>query len=417
ACNSGSLNGFYGNYIGTDRTGTVAMGNQALGIAFNSGNLNIIGNGTAAGANVICANQTGGITFNGSLADGNQAKFNYIGTDPTGLLNLANGGTGIICNGGASDNEIGGLLPGEGNIIAFNVNGAVSVNSNDSDFNLILGNSIYDHAVDGIRLNVGSNDDQPAPVLTGYANGPGTTTIFGTFNDDPNTTYRLEFFASSTSKQGQIFMGSTNITTDATGFYALAEVLAFTVTGAQPIVSATATDPNNNTSEFGVETVLNADILDLAVVSTPTNAALLTWQTPLESEKGPFVIEHRQGIADFQSLGQQDQYQRANDQFWYQYAVDRLVPGTHYFRLASRKADGSKAYSNIVAFDSQPEDGMNLNMPNPIRSQAELKLQIAESQALEVVMYDLQGAKVAQLYVGQVRQLSHQASHATLHLE
>jgi hypothetical protein len=48
-----------GNFIGTDVTGTVALGNGNYGVLFQGAPGNLIG-GTAAGAgNVICATDTG----------------------------------------------------------------------------------------------------------------------------------------------------------------------------------------------------------------------------------------------------------------------------------------------------------------------------------------------------------------------
>jgi hypothetical protein len=82
----------------------------------------------------------------------------------------------------------------------------------------------------------------------------GSTTITGTLNSTLNATFRLEFFASGAADpsgfgEGQFFLGFTNVTTDGSGNG------GFTVTlpvGAIPgqIVSATATDPAGNTSEF-----------------------------------------------------------------------------------------------------------------------------------------------------------------------
>ncbi len=52
-------------------------------------------------------------------ADGNVVAGNYIGTDRTGLKDLANG-TGIRIGRDANNNIIGGIEKEAGNIIAYN---------------------------------------------------------------------------------------------------------------------------------------------------------------------------------------------------------------------------------------------------------------------------------------------------------
>src|SRR5262249_4666333 len=80
------------------------------------------------------------------------------------------------------------------------------------------------------------------------------TTIRGTLNSAPNTQFRIEFFANaachpSGNGEGQTFLGFTNTMTDAS----CVATFSFSVPNAAvtgPVITATATDPNNNTSEF-----------------------------------------------------------------------------------------------------------------------------------------------------------------------
>ena len=400
--NSGSQNYTYGNYIGTDITGTVAMGNQGIGIAFNSSGKNFIGDGTTAGANVISGNTSMGISLNGANADSNEVKLNYIGTDPSGFVNLANGGAGVYVNGGGEDNEIGSLIPGEGNIIANNLQGGVLVNFSGSIRNRILGNSIYDHPLNGIRLTTGGNNNQAAPGLTGYANGPGTTTVFGTFLSAPNTSYRLEFYTSPTNNQGKTFVGTTNIITDGTGFYALAEVLAFTLTAAEPIITATATDPDGNTSEFGVSTVLETDFLDFSVHQMPDLNARLVWEIPHTDEGRYFEIEHGQEQMVFTKLGEQHSFKLDQDKRIYLWDTKSLAPGMHFFRLRSKNANGDIGYSTILQFENKLEKAIRLNLRNPVQGIQTLTIGLNKAQAIEVSLYNLAGQKIDQIFYGAI---------------
>src|SRR5262249_13356699 len=50
---------------------------------------------------------------------GNRIEGNFIGTDPTGMLDRGNFGPAIYISGG-SDNTVGGLAPGQRNVICAN---------------------------------------------------------------------------------------------------------------------------------------------------------------------------------------------------------------------------------------------------------------------------------------------------------
>jgi titin len=114
-----------GNFIGTDVTGTVALGNgrTADGFDVTSGaSSNTIG-GTASGAgNLISGNGGNGIAFpspQGSPPTSNLIQGNLIGVDTAGAVKLANGANGIELLG-ASNNTIGGTLAGAANVISGN---------------------------------------------------------------------------------------------------------------------------------------------------------------------------------------------------------------------------------------------------------------------------------------------------------
>ncbi|HEX2117793.1 MAG TPA: hypothetical protein VHF91_01300, partial [Acidimicrobiales bacterium] len=108
-----------GNYIGTDSSGTTAMGN-GTGIELDDSPATI--GGTTPGArNLISGNffagfgATGIEVFNSS---GTVIQGNFIGTDATGTQRLGNSG-GIVIQGG-SNYLIGGTEPGAGNVISGN---------------------------------------------------------------------------------------------------------------------------------------------------------------------------------------------------------------------------------------------------------------------------------------------------------
>ncbi|MBA2557342.1 MAG: hypothetical protein H0V12_08390, partial [Chloroflexi bacterium] len=97
-------------------------------------------------------------------------------------------------------------------------------------------------------FDTGPNDLQNFPVLD-EANG---TTIAGTLNSEPATTYRLEFFSNeacdgSEHGEGQTYLTSTDVTTNADGNASFTATAPVVLDG---FITATATDPDGNTSEF-----------------------------------------------------------------------------------------------------------------------------------------------------------------------
>ena len=94
-----------GNFIGTDATGAIALGNGE-GVSISSSGNTIGGTGAGAG-NVISGNSGDGIDISG---DGNFVQGNKIGTDVMGSSSLGNQVAGVRILG--SFNTIGGTGSG-----------------------------------------------------------------------------------------------------------------------------------------------------------------------------------------------------------------------------------------------------------------------------------------------------------------
>ena len=90
-------NSVKGNYIGTDATGTEALANGGEGVdIWGSGN--VIGGDTAAERNIISGNGGSGVSV-GVGQNANSVRGNYIGTDVTGTVALGNGADGVYIQG------------------------------------------------------------------------------------------------------------------------------------------------------------------------------------------------------------------------------------------------------------------------------------------------------------------------------
>ena len=125
-----------GNFIGINPAGTAAIPNANNGIQANAANIRV-GGTTPAQRNVVSGNTQTGISlgttsFSGSTivaATGSGAIVtgNYIGVDTTGLIAVANNGSGVNVN--VPNVRIGGPLSGERNVIAGNTSTGVTSNA------------------------------------------------------------------------------------------------------------------------------------------------------------------------------------------------------------------------------------------------------------------------------------------------
>lgn len=263
-------NEVFGNLIGTNEAGTAAVPNGVNGVSINSGAFdNVIG--AVGNGNVISGNGNpngNGVRIDAADSTGNWIVGNFIGTRPDGSTALGNANRGIYLTNGASDNTIGGAGAGEGNVIAFNGNDGVGVESGTG--NTILGNSIFDNGSSvsdlGIDLwdigvnnndpddpDTGPNEGQNFPTLTTAVPGGCESLVEGALNSQPLTTYRVEIFSNpacdnSGHGQGALFLGSVDVSTDAGGDATFSTQMP---AQAGTFLSATATDPDGNTSELG----------------------------------------------------------------------------------------------------------------------------------------------------------------------
>ncbi len=149
-----------GNYIGTDITGAVALGNQT-GVQIRSGVTNtIVGGSNASERNVISGNSAFGISIE-QIGAGNKIQGNYIGTDATGAI--------AVGNGDAGNSTTANIRLGTNNGIA------VVVGTDGDGFNdANEGNVISGGLAAGIRIS-DSFSDQGNHVIAGNLIGTDAT--------------------------------------------------------------------------------------------------------------------------------------------------------------------------------------------------------------------------------------------------
>ncbi len=261
------------NFIGTTADGLSAEGNQNGGV-YVGGDLNLVG-GNPTARNLISGNDDKGVLINQS--SGNVIAGNYIGVARDGTTSLPNNGNGIEILGDATGNLIGSTTiltiannpsaPSGGNLIANNSGHGVMLKNSagvDPSSNWIYLNDIYDNAGLGIDLGDGGvdindvgdidggvNEGQNHPVLVAIVGSP---VISVNLDSQSNTQYSIDFYRSPTCDpsgygEGQQYLDTWLVTTGGSGQAAFEVDLTGRVSPGNG-VSATASDPKGNTSEF-----------------------------------------------------------------------------------------------------------------------------------------------------------------------
>jgi hypothetical protein len=153
----------------------------------------------------------------------------------------------------------------------------------------IRGNRIYnngelgiDLASDGVTENdepenldmdSGANGLQNFPILSSATEGGGSYTIMGWLDSAQGTIYDIDFYSNSNLDagppdniglfhgEGESYLGTTQVTTNVMGHADFNVMFAASVVG--PWISATATDPGGNTSEFSTTIGISGEICNV----------------------------------------------------------------------------------------------------------------------------------------------------------
>lgn len=246
------------NIIGLSADMTVNLLDNGSGIdVYASGNTI----GMPGAGNVIAGHTYDGISL-GAGATANLIQGNWIGTNKALAAGLGNTGAGIHITD-AHDNTIGGFIPGDRNIIAYN--NFMGIHITRGDNNRIAGNSIYSNSLLGIDLgeqyvfpndlgdaDFPGNRRQNFPLLSSVIVNSPNTQFEGRLYNEPNTEYTVQFYSSPTCDEtgmgeGKNYWGSAIVNTDINGEGIISTTLNVVV---EAFASATVTDPSGNTSEF-----------------------------------------------------------------------------------------------------------------------------------------------------------------------
>ena len=394
-----------GNYIGIDVTGSVGLGNTG-DIFLNGATNTIIGGSTLNERNVISGSPYYNIQLFQNVKN-TVIKGNYIGTNAAGTASLAPSGSasaGIYVGQTSSNTVVGGVGTGEGNLIKGNSFSGIFIES--PSVVTIRGNSIFENGglgMDYIRNNIYgvtlNNTDgvQNFPLITGaYKNA-----VVGTFNSTPSSTFTLDFYSNTTADasgygEGEVYLGSTTVTTDGSGNATYSFAGTFT---AGKIISATATSATGSTSEFGlnqtVQDALPVSLLSFKATATKNNRqALLEWITSVEINNDRFEVERSANALDWKKLSTLSGKGNNTERAYYTYTDESPLLNTSYYRLKQIDFDGTYTYSQIKALSFEEELSSALTAyPNPTSGTVTIILnELIEVQ--RVGLYNLSGSQL-----------------------
>ena len=254
-----------GNLIGTDSTGSYPIG-SGNDIVVDNGTSNWIGVNPLGGA--VAADEGNlivgayyyysfGVSINGG--GGNVVAGNRIGFVSAGGVSNQYGAAVLI--GDSPNNTIGGDSAAAGNLITGNNGAGIDVFGSDSMGNQFTANRIFGNGGQAIDLDddgvtgngtaprQGANNLQNFPIVGVSADGQARGWLAGSA---PDTSFLIDIFASALyglggAGEADDYLGSLEVTTDSQG-QVLFDV-PFPLPEDLPVLTATATDPQGNTSE------------------------------------------------------------------------------------------------------------------------------------------------------------------------
>jgi hypothetical protein len=225
---------------------------------------------------------------------------NRIGTNAAGNAALPNDGPGVRIQG-AVLTTVGGTGSSAANLIAYNNGTGIEVREEDDTpwGNSLLRNSIF--ANDGLGIDLlrfgdpgvtpndpgdvdnGPNRFQNYPVLSSVMTAGNRTAVIGSLNSTPGKSFRVEFFSNTAADpsgfgEGQTFLGSGTVKTGASGDANFSFIFNTAVPAGQ-VVTATATSPDGDTSEFSaVKTVVAVEgaVVSFTLVDAERDRDLFT---------------------------------------------------------------------------------------------------------------------------------------------
>jgi len=248
-----SYNTVEGNFVGTTKTGSTRLGNSYSALSLISGpTSNTIGGATTASRNLFSGSSNyDGVYLSG--ASNNVVEDNYIGTDASGLVALANAEYGLTLFGASQSNQI------TGNVIAASGNYGLFLSDPGTSDNLIQGNDIgvgadgataLGNTWQGVIIQSGASSNTDGLALNGSGagniiadNGYGGVILYGS-NTIGNSIRGNSIFGNSGLGISLVPVGTGSGPNDLENYPVLTKAAAFS--NSMVTAGAMSSAPNRN---------------------------------------------------------------------------------------------------------------------------------------------------------------------------
>jgi CSLREA domain-containing protein len=411
---NGSNNIIAGNLIGTDVTGTNALGNgdDGDGLVLGSGaQYTIVGGDTEGARNLISGNDRFGVAMWNPGTQFNHILGNYIGVDITGVEPMGNGSYGIRITSEASNNNVGGVTSAAANIISNNASGGIGIGSGGgSSGNIVQGNIIgsdpsgtleMGNSRSGIAIFLAATDN----LIGGTESGTGNLIVYnGRAGVEVNST-SAEF---NNAILGNSMYGNGEVGID------------LSTNGAYPYTDG-VTENDEGDGDDGPNHLQNfPEALNVGV--DDGGDLLIQYFIDSDAENSAYPIEVEFFLSDEDGEGQLFLYSDSYTATDHDLGLKTIVLGTaanypvemdDYIVATATDADGNTSefshttrvttYVGVAAFEALPtEFTLQQNYPNPFNPTTTIRYGLPETSDVRLVIYDLKG-RVVQSYTEQDR--------------
>jgi len=352
-----------GNKIGTDSSGTIAVGNR-VGIDNIGPNVEI-GKDEFTGMNVISGNTESGILM-GVDAESCYITGNHIGVDPTGNIAVPNR-DGITLGPGSTVNTI------YKNKISFNTQNGVLISGfpdpeSEATYNLIEGNEIYLNGNAGVALVGAAYNNVIGSFLNEFSepndiryNGAAAVLLSPQFADPQRNTIRRNIMQDNNILGIYILAGQANI---------------------QPPVLQTYVDPGQGSVTLTGNHALAGAVIDFYDGDANQSGTYegLTWiGETITDASGNFS-------ASFPSCNCDTIVATATD------ALGNTSEFSNGFGLMTSTFDPSDQNLLVAAY------------PNPFNEMTTIEYELDQACDISLNIYDLTGRKIENLFQGHLQQ-------------
>ncbi len=158
----------------------------------------------------------------------------------------------------------------------------------------------------------------------------------------------------------------------------------------------------------GVGMIVPVELTSFNAIYT-NNKVELNWKTATEENNSGFDIEASSDGISFEKIGFVPGFGTTTEIHTYNFADTRNLNSTNYYRLKQFDYDGTISLSQVVEVNTGNnfEYALEQNYPNPFNPSTKISFSLKEEGQVNLYVYDILGAKVADLVNGTMKAGKH----------